>query len=100
MSEAPSFIKVEKVVKPPQNPVVRSNLMDGDMTFPPFQFNPDRKPMMRHPNTLTVMVPNGKAMSVLDWTILEIQYLMPPPKKLPILTSKTSFMLKSCFRKR
>ena len=85
-------MKVEKVVKPPQKPVVRSILTDGDKRPPPFQFNPDKKPMMRHPNTFTVIVPKGNAMNVYDCTILEIQNLMPPPKKLPILTSNNSFI--------
>ena len=66
MSDEPSFIKVEKVVKPPQKPVVRSNLVDGDIHPPPFQFRPDRKPMMRHPRMFTAMVPKGKAIRVHD----------------------------------
>jgi len=69
--------------------------VEGDIHPPPFQFKPERNPMMRQPNTLTVIVPKGKAMSVLDWTTLEIQYLMPPPKKLPMLTINISFIFLS-----
>ena len=58
----------------------------------PFQFNPERNPMMRHPATFTAIVPNGKAITVQDCTIFDTQYLMPPPKKLPMLTINTSFI--------
>jgi hypothetical protein len=47
---------------------------------------------MRHPATFTAIVPNGKAITVQDCTNFEIQYLMPPPKKLPMLTINTSFI--------
>ena len=80
------------MVNPPQNPVVSSSLADGDIHPPSRQFNPERNPMMRHPATFTAMVPKGKAITVQDCTIFEIQYLMPPPKKLPMLTINTSFI--------
>ena len=85
-------MKVEKVVNPPQNPVVSSSLADGDIHPPSRQFNPERNPMMSHPATFTAIVPNGKAITVQDCTIFEIQYLMPPPKKLPMLTINISFI--------
>ena len=84
------------MVKPPQKPVVSSNLVEGFIHPPPFHEMPERNPMMKQPNTFTVMVPKGKAMRLHDCTILEIQYLRPPPKKLPMLTINTSFMSVSC----
>lgn len=83
----PSFIKVEKVVNPPQNPVVSSSLADGDIHPPSRQFNPERNPMMRHPATFTAIVPNGKAITVQDCTIFDTQYLMPPRRSCQCLLS-------------
>ena len=59
-------MKVEKVVKPPQKPVVSSNLVEGFIHPPPFHEMPERNPMMKQPNTFTVMVPKGKAMRLHD----------------------------------
>ena len=93
MSEELSFMNVEKVVKPPQKPVVSNSLVAGDIMPFPFQDNPERNPMMRHPNTLTAIVPKGKAIMAHDCTTLETKNLIPPPKKLPILTSNSSFII-------
>lgn len=54
-----SCINVENVVKPPQSPVVSINFMDGD-NHAPVASMPERNPMTKHPNTLTVSVPKGK----------------------------------------
>lgn len=86
-------MKVEKVVKPPQNPVVSRSFVDGDISPLPLQLSPEKKPMMRHPKIFTVKVPKGKVMSVHDCTIFDTPYLNPPPKKLPMLTNNNSFML-------
>lgn len=97
MSEKLSFMYVEKVVKPPQKPVVSNSLVAGDIMPFPFHDNPERKPMIRQPNILTAIVPKGKAMTAHDCTTLETKNLVPPPKKLPILTSNNSFIPYSIF---
>ena len=55
-------MKVEKVVKPPQNPVVSNSLVEEDIKPWPFQLSPERNPMTRQPNTFTAIVPKGNAM--------------------------------------
>lgn len=65
MREDVSFMNVEKVVNPPQKPVVSNSFVLGDITFP-VQVSPDRKPMTRHPNTLTESVPKGKDKAMSD----------------------------------
>lgn len=80
------------MVKPPQKPVVNSNLAWGDSQLP-CVLTPDRKPMMRHPSTLTVKVPNGKLMVDEAAIHLDTTKRRPPPKKLPTLTNSNSFIL-------
>ena len=54
-----SLAKVENVVKPPQNPVINSAFSLADSMFP-FSSSPNSNPIMKHPTTLTMNVPNGK----------------------------------------
>ena len=49
-------------------------------------------PFFDDPATFTAIVPKGKAITVQDCTIFDTQYLMPPPKKLPMLTINISFI--------
>lgn len=58
--------------------------------FPPVQSR--EKPDDEAPATFTAIVPKGKAITVQDCTNFDTQYLMPPPKKLPMLTINTSFI--------
>ena len=59
-----SFINVEKVVKPPQNPVTNINLVVGEM-FPPRE-RPESNPIRKHPAILTAIVPHGKLTAIHD----------------------------------
>ena len=54
-----SPMKVEKVVNPPHNPVVRSNLSSGER-LPVRSKSPVRSPRTKHPRTFTVNVPSGR----------------------------------------
>jgi len=51
-------LKVEKVVKPPQKPVIRNSAV-GDLRWSISQ-NPAATPMINEPSTLAVSVPKGK----------------------------------------
>ncbi len=73
MSDAPSFINVEKVVKPPQKPVASRSLADAVITQLPFAESPDRNPIIRHPTMFTVNVPSGKAITPHDCIIFDTQ---------------------------
>lgn len=53
-----SFMKVENVVKPPQNPVTNINFVLGKICPP--NDNPDSIPIRKQPITLTAIVPQGK----------------------------------------
>jgi len=58
-SVAFSFIKVEKVVNPPQKPVVSRRRVD--VLIPPFSpGNEENIPIRKQPKTFTTSVPNGK----------------------------------------
>ena len=50
----------EKVVNPPQKPVMRKTFIDGE-TRCVFSARPKKMPMMKLPTRLTVKVPHGKA---------------------------------------
>ena len=69
------------------------SLADTDTTLLQLKKSPDRNPIMRHPTTFTAKVPNGKSITLYDCTIFDTQYRMPPPKKLPMPTSNTSFII-------
>ena len=55
-----SSAKEEKVVKPPQNPVMRNTFIEGDITFD-LSARPKNIPITKLPITLTEKVPQGKA---------------------------------------
>lgn len=54
-----SSAKAEKVVNPPQNPVMRRTFSSGVMTCV-FSIRPKSRPIMKQPITLTRNVPIGK----------------------------------------
>ena len=56
--EKASKEKVEKVVKPPQNPTIRRELSWGE-TMPAFCMEPEINPNKRHPAILIVNVARG-----------------------------------------
>jgi hypothetical protein len=55
-----SFEKVEKVVKPPQNPTVRKNRSSVLLRLPRSE-RPKSKPIRKQPRRFTIKVPKGKA---------------------------------------
>lgn len=57
-----SFMKVEKVVKPPQKPVV-SNRRTCGVSQPCVEGNDEKKPISRQPRILTVKVPSGNGVA-------------------------------------
>ena len=85
-----SFMKVEKVVNPPQNPVTRTSFVEGEIWFPIDA--PDSSPIRKQPKTLTVIVPQGYPLPTNDWNSFATRYRLPPPKKLPMQTNKRSFI--------
>lgn len=54
-----SSAKVEKVVKPPQKPVMSNALIDDDNT-PRLSAKPNSRPIKKLPTTFTANVPRGK----------------------------------------
>lgn len=89
-----SFIKVEKVVNPPQKPVVSSRRVLGVSQL--FIDSEEIKPMMKQPKTLTVKVPNGKVELHETAKRRDTRKRNPPPKKLPKPTSKKSLNIFFC----
>lgn len=85
-------MKVEKVVKPPQNPVVSRSLDDGDI-HPPVTGSEEKKPMSRHPSTLTVNVPRGNGVVNTAAIPFDTRKRSPPPKKLPKPTIRKSLII-------
>ena len=55
-----SLLNVENVVKPPSTPM-KTRARVSAVNTPRASANCERKPMIRHPITLTASVPNGKA---------------------------------------
>lgn len=86
-----SFMNVEKVVNPPQKPVVRKSFVCG-LSNPPMG-NAEIRPMTKHPSTLTMNVPKGNADNENAPASLDTTYLMPPPKKLPMPTITNSLSM-------
>lgn len=84
--------KVEKVVKPPQNPVINSN-GSHDGIFGCRTIIPHNKPMNKQPTMLTVNVAQGNPLPV-ECIKSETMYLTNPPKKLPAPTMRISFIIK------
>ena len=88
-----SFIKVLNVVKPPQKPVTNNSLAFGERC-PPIA-HPERMPIRKHPNTLTMKVPIGKVKAS-HWLVnFDTRYRSPPPKKLPTHTNNNCFIAES-----
>ena len=87
-----SWAKVEKVVKPPQMPVVRRRYQGLDVV-PYLLKRANRRPKTRQPSKLTVSVPQGKPCPHMFFIIVEMKYLNDPPKKLPIPTSNIDFIM-------
>ena len=86
-----SLAKVEKVVKPPQKPVVnrRHQLLSVVENLAKMPYN---SPIMKHPNRLTVRVPHGNDV-LCPFINVEIKYLAAPPTKLPEPTIRIAFSL-------
>ena len=57
-SDSISWLSDEKVVNPPQKPVIRKAFIRGEMT-PPFSTRPNSTPMMKLPTMFTIKVPHG-----------------------------------------
>lgn len=55
----PSRANAEKVVKPPQKPVINNNLISGDRKAY-LEERPYKKPISRHPEMFARKVPAGK----------------------------------------
>lgn len=87
----PSFEKVENVVKPPQNPTMRSRENAGDKFWKRL-VTPHRSPINRHPATLAVNVPHGKPLPACP-IVSDMRYLQIPPIPLPIPTKIISFII-------
>ena len=90
-----SFMNVENVVNPPQNPVVNRSLVLG-LRSPLFAAVPDSMPISRHPITFTAIVPMGNDSAVADCSALDMMYLSEPPTKLPHPASSISFIIVLC----
>ena len=75
--------KVEKVVKPPQKPVVNRRIVAVELLF--LLKYEDNNPIRKHPNILMRKVGSGKVVFVFSWMMKEQRYLhalpMPPPRK-------------------
>ena len=86
-----SLAKVEKVVNPPQRPVVsrRHQLLSVVDSFAKI---PYRSPIMKHPNRFTVRVPHGKV-EFCPFIKEDMRYLATPPMKLPEPTIRTAFSM-------
>ena len=72
----------EKVVKPPQNPVIRKTFIDGEMAWV-FSASPKKMPMMKLPIRLTANVPHGNAETVMTWASLPVRKRRQVPMKPP-----------------
>jgi hypothetical protein len=87
-----SLAKVEKVVKPPQIPVVSSRHQGWDVV-PYLLKRANKSPKIRHPRRLTLSVPQGKPAPHRFFIVIEITYLNAPPRKLPIPTIIIDFII-------
>lgn len=72
----------EKVVKPPQKPVIRKTFIDGEMTWV-FSANPKKIPITKLPITLTANVPHGNAETVMTWASFPVRKRRHVPIKPP-----------------
>ena len=72
----------EKVVKPPQNPVIRKTFIDGEMRCV-FSARPKKMPITKLPMMLTANVPQGKAETVMTWASFPVRKRRHVPIKPP-----------------
>ena len=82
--------KVEKVVKPPQMPVIKKSFVPGWSNWP-FSNSPKNTPMARQPRIFTNMVPMGKADGCSLYETVCKPYRSTPPKPLPAATNNIAF---------
>lgn len=73
----------EKVVRPPQKPVMRKIFIVGEMT-PLFSASEKNIPIKKQPTILTTNVPNGKVVIARAWHILPVKKRRQEPIKPPI----------------
>ena len=87
-----SFAKEEKVVNPPQKPVLSSryHALSVELFLPNIA---NTIPKRKHPSRLTVNVPQGNPWSQAFFISVESRYLMAPPKKLPVPTINNAFSI-------
>lgn len=86
-----SFMNVENVVKPPQNPVVSNRRADGDSQFCAAG-TADRNPISRQPTMFTVNVPTGKGVEIIVVIPFDTRKRSPPPIPEPKKTNRNSFI--------
>ena len=87
-----SLAKVEKVVNPPQSPVV-SNRNHGLLLAPIRWKSAFITPNVKHPTRFIVSVPHGNPSVQHPRISIEIEYLSEPPKKLPKPTINIDFII-------
>ena len=91
-----SLAKVEKVVKPPHMPVVRSRHQGCEVEL--YRLNRAKStPMAKHPKRLTINVPQGKPCVQTFFIQVEMRYLNAPPTKLPMPTMHNDFIIFQLF---
>jgi len=81
-----SMLKVEKVVKPPHKPVIKSHFKPLSRLF--FVVIPTKKPIIKHPKTFTIKVAKGKFPVQNLETIWETKNLNMLPTAPPIAMKK------------
>ena len=62
----------EKVVNPPQKPVIRKTFIDGEMTWV-FSGRLKKMPITKLPIILTANVPHGNAETVMTWASFPVR---------------------------
>ena len=72
----------EKVVNPPQKPVIRKTFIDGEMTWV-FSARPKKMPITKLPIILTANVPHGNAETVMTWASFPVRKRRHVPIKPP-----------------
>ena len=83
-------MNVEKVVRPPQKPVVRNNRVCGE-SHDNVDGRLEKNPINRQPNRLTINVANGNEEANKPPISFDTRKRLPPPRKLPRPTTKKSF---------
>ena len=94
-----SLEKVEKVVKPPHNPVVRNRHHGCEV-----ELNRPNKakitPIRKHPTRFTAKVPQGNPCVQTFFIQVEMRYLKAPPTKLPMPTMHSDLIIIQLFYNR